>query len=368
MTDTSANSRFFKSTILEQAVRGQRERSIFHRSIYDHKSVYDDIAVIEAVHWARLGIQVGYLERSDALEALSFVSPFVGDAWSALKTRRFLPADHVWANIFQEQKEGGPIFNEQWFAVEDIAGAKSEFLQGIYQTLLLLWAENISDESSHYFLDTVASESESDWQSFMSGNRPKEHGNIQTVGVGLANVLNYWAEVNSLLDHSGAQPIRLRYGIKQPIRAKAYYSYDELLRIEELLRIRKWNEIVAPDRDELIAFGREVQRIVSSSFILWSIEFVEAYFAFAGEFLKRVGDNGPGWLDARIDAFNTLMLDVVGSGGETDILSESNRKRLWFAFSKGIEVFQATPAEGTTEASSETSTERTRIRPPKKPL
>jgi hypothetical protein len=369
MTDTSANSRFFKSTILKQAVHGQHRKSIYGNryvatGLYDRDSIYDDIAVIEAVHWARLGIQVGYLERSDALEALSFVSPFVGDAWSALKTRRFLPADHVWADIFQEQKEGGPLFNKQWFAVEDIAGAKSEFLQGIYQTLLLLWAENISDESSHYFIDTVASESESDWQSFMSGNRPMEHGNIQTVGVGLANVLNYWAEVNSLLEHSGAQPIRWRYGIKQPIRSKApYYSRDDVL------RVREWyEEIVAPNSDALIAFGREVQRIVSSSFILWSIEFVEAYFAFTGEFVNRVGDNSPGWLDARIDAFNTLMLNVVGSGGTTDILSESNTKRLWFAFSKGIEVFRATPAEGTTEASSETSTERTRIRPPKKPL
>lgn len=365
MTDTSANSRFFKSTILKQAVEGQYSRSVYrNRSSYGHISASDNIAVIEALHWMRLGIQVGYLERSDALEALSSVSRFVLDAWSALKMRRFLTADHVWADIFQEQKEGGAIFNEQWFAVEDIADAKSEFLQGIYQTLLLLLAENISDESSRYFLDMVVTKSDLDWQSFMSGNRPNEHCNIQTVGAGLANVLNYWAEVKSLLDHSGAQPIRLRYRIEQPIQTKApYYSYDETL------RMMAWNrEIVAPLSDELTAFGREVQRIVSASFILGSFEFVERYFAIAGDFVNRVGDNSPAWLDARLEAFQALVLQVILVGDARYVYSESNRERLWFAFSKGIGGVQTTTAEGTMEGTTEASSEKTRMRPPKKSL
>jgi hypothetical protein len=178
----------------------------------------------------------------------------------------------------------------------------------------------------------------------MSGNRLHEHGNVETIGIGLANVLNYWAEVESLLS----------YAVGQPIKQPSLPPYAEIMRAAE------WQEkIINPIRPEIVVFYRDVQKIVSSRFNLRTIEFVERYFALAGEFVNRVGDSSPAWLDARLDAFQTLILQVTRAGGEVHIQSESNRERLWFAFRRGIE---GSPIS-TTERS-----EKIWVSPPKKSL
>jgi hypothetical protein len=279
--NTSANRDFFNSAVLQQAVQSK-----------GIKSIHGHLGVIEAAHWARLGVQVGYFKADDALQLLASAAHHVFDAWSVLTTHGVLPLDHVWAGIFQKQESGGIRFNENWVAVQDIAEAKSEFLQGLYQTLLLLLAENILDESSRYFLDGVMWTTESDWRSLMSGNRPYEYGNVQTIGIGLANVLNYWAEVESLLSDAIGEPIR---------RSLPPYA--------EIMRAAEWKEkTINPIRREVRIFVEGVQRIVSSRFSLDKIRIVERYFALAGEFVNRIHDNSPAWLDARLDAFQILIL------------------------------------------------------------
>jgi hypothetical protein len=93
---------------------------------------------------------------------------------------------------------------------------------------------------------------------------------------------------------------------------------------------------------------------------LRKIEIVERYFALAGEFVNRINDNTPEWLDARLDAFQILISQLTRAGGEEHIQAESNRERLWFAFRRGAEGFPTDTIEELPE--------RIRVRPPEESL
>jgi hypothetical protein len=311
-TDKEANLYFFDTEILQPAIAALRRS----RENKPHlgPSVAALIGVIEIVHWARLGIQIGYLNTNEAFQLIQASGQDIFDAWYMLKTRNLIPGDHDWTRIFERQEDEKFIFNRKWFATLENTDAQSDLLQAMYQTLLLLLGENILDDASYYFLDSVSYAGELEWRSrFLGTSGAYEGGSAQALGLGFANVLNYWAEVYSLLAFE-----------------------PNSTSIDGSVRIVGWErEEVAPIASQVLLFIQEVQAIFKARFNLDKIEILVRYFALAGEFANHARDNTPLWLDARLNTFETLASYASNFGGAQHV--QENREQLWVTFTKGID-------------------------------
>jgi len=304
--DVTANLEFFKSAILEPALENEYG--------FDVEGPVSDFGAVEAAHWAWLGVQIGYFDGKDAQELISS-SNGVFRAWSNLQHRQIISPEDRWANVIRIAESGQPALNTGSFsAAEEIGPRTRELLQNTFQTFLLLTAENISDETSRYFLDSIGWTDDREWNARKGGHVHRRSGSVQQVGAGFANVLNYWEEMESssrsAVNHDAELP----------------YAYD-LERGSIGFSEGLTSGTAVPN------FVQDARAILSRRFNLSHIDIVDRYFALAGEFANRAGEDSPAWLDARLSLFESLISLITYAGASV----EGHQTRLWNSFTSGFQ-------------------------------
>src|ERR1700683_4644358 len=122
-TDLIANLDFFKSAILEPALRDQ---SIFNPWLPVHSpekgrvylpmgSPTSDFGAVEAAHWAWLGTRIRYFDGKAARELISS-SKGVFKAWFNLQARKIISPEDEWASVIRPGEYGQPDLNEELFS------------------------------------------------------------------------------------------------------------------------------------------------------------------------------------------------------------------------------------------------------------
>jgi len=311
--DRTDNLEFFESAILDPALKAQ---AFFDFDIGETDSTVSDFGAIEAAHWAWLGVRIGYLERMDTQELISS-SKGIFKAWSNLQNRQIISPEDRWANVIQPRKSGQLALNKELFSPSLKIGSKTRvLLQNAFQTLLLLTAENILDDDSRYFLDSIGWTGNEEWRARSEGLGLPRRGSVQQIGSGLANVLNYWEEMDSASRSVEHADLNFAYIPEQKRDISVSFS-----------------ESLAPSA-AVSNFTQNARAILSPRFNLGKVEIVDRYFVLAGEFVARAREEGPAWLDARRRVFETLELLILYAGGGTNM--RGPRRRLWQLFSKGI--------------------------------
>jgi len=317
--DAAGNLEFFRSAILEPTLRHQSVRAL----VGDGRTV-SDFGAIETAHWARLGVRIGYFDAKAALELFSS-SDEVFEAWSNLKSREIISPDDDWARIIRLGESGKPFLNSELFSPVQIAPRTRELLQNTFQNFLLLVIENILNDDSINFLDSIGWTSDGKWEARRGGGDVIWLGNVQSIGSGFANVLNYCEEMDS-----------------------SSRSVEEWSRIH----LRKGQDSMVKD------FMESARAILAPRLNLGTIEIVDRYFALAGEFTNRAREDSPSWLDARQNAFYTLFYLIRNAGGVASM--EQEQTRLWNLFTK----IAASPMFGNETTTAESLWERRVVEPP----
>lgn len=290
-------------------------------------SAVADLTAVEVLHWARLGVRIGYFNKKSIEPILSLNSILQ----SSRRCRKRVSADEPWLDIILPGQRGQAILNEKWFTVLDarqqefIKPWKLELLQRTFQTLLLLTSENIIDDNSRYFLDSIGWTSKTEWEVRFSGTFRGMQGSVQQIGCGFANVLDYWEEVRSASISAGYET-EIRSGgnvtswnldfehIKGPINFPNYQS----------------PAFVVTD------FLKDVRAIVSRQFNLMDPNVIERYFVLAGQFINSQKEDTPEWRDARLRIFEdiTELLEYFGA----DPLFRMQRAHFWNLFIGSIDL------------------------------
>jgi len=326
--DHTDNLEFFEAAILGAAPVNDQGFISFESSISS------DFGVIEAAHWAWLGVQIGYFDGEDAYELLSS-SKDLFRAWSNLLDREIISPEEDWASVIRLGGRGQPALNKKLFSVAvEIAPQTREFLQNTFQTFLLLNAENIMEGDSQYFLDSIGWTSDEKWNACREGMAHRLQGAVQEIGAGFANVLNYWDEMES--SSWNVNPDGVRY----------IFDWGDSIGFTKGLA----HEPVFPN------FIRDVRAIMSRRFNLDRIEIVDRYFALAGEFTQRAVENSPAWLDARLKVFDQMHRLIKYVGGTT----KGRKRQLWSVFTKSIE---SSPAENEVKPAKKRSRDKDRELP-----
>jgi hypothetical protein len=299
--DAKANLEFFRSAILEPALGHLRRREYFSVSM---------CGVIEAARWARLGAQIGYFDPKDAYELIS-------SSWGVFEESFASQAQNSRAGDLERtirQGESGPVLDKEVFYTEGYyTGVETtphmrENLQNKLQTLLLLTADNLFDDSSLYFLECIGWTNDTEWKARREGTGGRA---AQDIGLGFANTLDYWEQ----LDFWWAP------------------EYQELLVFNavpgDLVEDRQlWARLLA-------TLHSESSLLLRPRFNLGKSVVVERYFTLAGEFASRAREDSPEWLDARIKVFEKLTSLITSIGG--DVSTWDRRHELWRMFTKGTE-------------------------------
>lgn len=306
--DATANLEFFRSAILWPTLDLRAHSDVL-------ASTVSDLGAIEAVHWARLGVYIGYFDGKDAQELISS-SEGVFQAWSELQNLQIITPEDDWANVIRPGERGEPALNKELFSVAtDIAPRTRELLQDTFQIFLLLTSENILDKDSSYFLDSIGWTDDREWNVRREGMVLWKRGSVQQIGAGFANVLNYWEEMFSS-------------------SRSAEDREAEFTHIDSLDGLAPKPQ--APD------FTQYARAILSRRFNLGKTEIVDRYFMLAGEFANRAREDSPAWLDARVKVFEKLLGLITYAGGGA---SMSGHEALWSVFTNSIE---SSPVENKT--------------------
>src|SRR5439155_14743785 len=145
-----------------------------------------------------------------------------------------------------------------------------------FQNFLLLTAENILDDDSRYFLDSIGWTGDREWNARREGTEYQQLGSVKHIGSGFANVLNYWEEMRSsslsLIDHEAE--------LSSELKTDSFSAFD---------------------------FTERARVVLSRRFHLDKIEIADRYFVLASEFANRAREYSPEWLDARLSVFEDLL-------------------------------------------------------------
>jgi hypothetical protein len=339
--DLTTNLDFFKSAILQPVLE---DLSDVQRNM---STVVSNFGGVEAAHWARLGVKIGYFDAKDA-QVLISSSVGVLLAWYQLQRSGIISPQDDWAKVIRRGERGGPDLNTELFTVTaNIAPRTQELVQNTFQTFLLLTAEDILDSHSRYFLDSIGWSDREEWNSRLEGTARRQTDSVQAIGFGFANVLSYWEEMDSA-------------SFSAEKRDAEYSAYPQWA--HQVYR-RGWSTDVGfpgglTDVATVEKFTRDVRAILSRRFNLSSAEIVDRYFALAGEFANRSRDDSPEWLDARLRIFEELIVRMRYAGGGAIV--SGDEIRLWNLFTKGVE---SSPAQNE-ERRVESPSERLRVEPP----
>ena len=281
---------FFKSAILKRAL------------LYHHLSQIEELGratsefgAVEAAHWARLGVQIGYLDAKQAQELFSSSGPVL-EAWAYLRNRQIISPEDDWASIIRTDDRGRTTLNEESFSFnKEMHLSTRELLQNTFQTFLLLTSESILDDEAHYFLQSIAWTPAAEWNArkmgmvywwpnsaFRTRLANQWPGSAQGIGAGFADVLNYWEEMES--------------------------ASRDVVRQHDSLSLLSLPADPAGDLAAVSSFLDDVRKILIPRFRLSHGQTVARYFSFAGELVRRVADDSLECLDARRKIFDNLQL------------------------------------------------------------
>ncbi|MGA8223277.1 MAG: hypothetical protein WB780_16620, partial [Candidatus Acidiferrales bacterium] len=226
-----------------------------------------------------------------------------------------------WAKVIQLGESGQDIVNRDLFSRGvDIAPRTRELLQNTFQTFLLLTAENILDDDSRYFLDSVGWTDAGVWNARREGTVHLLIGSAQEMTSGFANVLNYWEEMDS--SSRSAED-----------REKA----SHFIRLKSDIRIGSSKGLA--HESVVRGFTQEARAITIRRFNLGQDETVDRYFSLAGDFANRAREDSPAWFDARLNIFEKLIWLITYAGGGDNV--RGREVRLWSLFAGGVESSHA---------------------------
>lgn len=292
--DTAANLQFFRSAILDPALESQRS----YGTVED--IIVANFSVLEAAHWAQLGARMGYLDARQAVELISSSEP-VFNAWHLLRRDEIIsPEDYLGRIIHQEQGGKPSVIEVAFTRDQDIDPRTSELLHDIFQTILLLIAEDILNEESAYFVGSIGWADDREWSARRNGIVLRPHGSVQHVGSGFANVLRYWEEMESL----------------------SLAAQEHTSSLSDMERATLW------------LFTENIREVLLPRFNLNRLDVVYRYVGLAGEFVSGTRADSPEWLDARLSAFNTLFRLIHYLTRNTSI---DDRDRLWDVFTRAMD-------------------------------
>ena len=309
-TNTPANLDFFIYGVLHPALK------------LGDESANGSFGLLEAAHWGRLGAIIGYFEPEEILGLLSGTAA-IFTAWSNLLEHEILAPDDVFSHIIFRDQSGHPVLNASLFSEKlEMHVAAREFLQSAFQTCLLLNSENILEDASRYFLNAIGWADDEDWDALKAG---RSSGSVEMIGVGFANVLTYWNEINSVQDwmlHEHA--LRRHFQID-------LYGISFAVQQDAMPVVRK--------------FLSQLKLVVSRRFNLRR-RTVERYFALAGEFVGRAREDTPAWIDARRGIFDRLISAMLRAGVPIEL--PKHAAELWDTF---LEAGRASLARDVTRQS-----------------
>jgi hypothetical protein len=286
--DQDRNSEFFESAIVERSAARQLNyrgplSQVFSRA--------------EMVYWAMVGVQIDYLSRDYVRDLFLRYQNSIVDACDALKEiGEFpFPLPEEWPAPQMELSEDGISIgygnSPDWLHETDA----QVHAWKTFQTLMLLISENLLDDETHLFVNSISWTRASEWNAYREGqsDRPWLSGFSESIQLGFAEVIRHWKDESSLLTDAPSKPLP---------------------------------EALLPKRFADVCFYISRHR-----FHLSNIEVLERYLSYAGSLLQQTKDGSAGWLDLRYQAFYDLLHLVYR--GETST-SPIDIPRLWAVFSQ----------------------------------
>ena len=266
-----------------------------HEVIYDYPGLTDVISLfagVEAACWASMGVRIGYFDPTHTYELISS-SAGIFDAWAILNKGSLARFKQSAWNPIILGEPGEYRLNSEYFIshAEKSSAEERDLLQRTFQTLLLLTSENLLTDDSLFFLEDIGWTTSGQWERVKAPRGGRR--SLQRTGLGLANILDYWAEIDDVV------------ATDRPMEEDT--------------------------RSMLSFFVDQVASIVRPRFNLSNDEIVDRYFILAGEFVGREPDNSAEWLDARGKFFAQLLRVVTYARG-TEV---QNKERLWNEFVTG---------------------------------
>jgi hypothetical protein len=266
--------KFFESAVLNPVIQGA------------DRSATLGYALVEAVRWAWLGTQIGYLDEEETYALISSHEPSllrVPPGFFAVRT----------------------ISKESFFPIHD-EGPRERILT-TFQNLLLLCSENLFEEDTVYSMDSITWTHPSEWEQISKGTA--EGFKAQAIASGFANVLEFFEGTRSVLSDVLPVDKPLRDVPSDISRDSTKFTETELFPY----LIRTVRDIMSP-RFHLHLHSFDVQK---------------RYVSLAGEFVNKANDGSRAWLDARQSAFDEFMFSMRFFGGIGD------RARWWPIFTLG---------------------------------
>jgi hypothetical protein len=309
--DAADNLEFFKSAILDPAIESRSSTEYTGHNI--ERSIVSDFGAIEAAHWAWLGAQIGYFDGKDVQELISS-SEGVFEAWSNLRNLQVISPGERWADVIRAMEGGPPVLNKEAFSVAtEINYETRELLQNTFQIFLLLTAENILEDDSRYFLDTIGWADDEKWSARRRGAELRgRSGTVRKIQSGFANVLGYLEAMDSSSNSA--------------VKRDDDDPYTYIAR-----RVDRATFSGQPFHGTVVwNFTQDARAILSRRFNLGKAQTTDRYFALAGECATRAWDDSPEWLDARRAAFTRLLWLVNYAGG--GLWTRTDEPRLWNLF------------------------------------
>jgi hypothetical protein len=313
--DAAANLEFFKSAILEPALEVW-----WLLALGERRSTVSAFGVVEATRWLGLGVQIGYFDGNQAQNLLS-TEERVLDASYELQEWGLIPPEEKWDDVVRMAEVAQSVISMELFtAGGDIAFATLDLIQRTFQTVLLLTSENILEIDSSHFLDSIGWCGPEEWNARRRGGVRREPGSVQNIGSGFANVLRYWADMDSLSNSAMHRMSSLYDGEWKP---GAFVEFEDA-----------WSSQWETTKARVAKFIGETRAIPRPRFNLDLLHVVDQYFVLACEFVNRAREDSPAWLDARLSLFERLIVRIMSAGGGGPMTTK-DKTRLWTLFTRG---------------------------------
>jgi hypothetical protein len=302
----AANLRFFIESIFKNALW-----------LYGDSHIMNSFNIIEVVHWASLGVQIGYLSWEDVHDLISSsipiregVSPnepwwyFILIAWERL--RETISPEDDWLQIIAPQ-QGKPALDPRWFYVCDLSGRRRELLHCAFQTFSLLTRELIFDNSSHYFLEKIGWASDNSAWNLRKPGTVFETGHARDIAAGFSNILSYWQEVEAMSISIARDDV----GENAVSDSRSPFADDWRRWVPRNVGFPQYSQGL-----EVPNFLQHFRTMVSRRFNLGQIEVMERYFLLAGEFVNSKRENTLEWHDVHLRSFSELsrFMSYFGAG------------------------------------------------------
>jgi hypothetical protein len=306
---SASNLEFFQAAILHPAIDQRRQA---HLSKTDRGM--SSFGPVEAAHWARLGVLIGYLDAKDAHALIASTTEVIG-SWSELQAYDLVAPHEIWAQIIDPRSGDQPLINSRLFEpATETAPVVTEMLHSTYQTYLLLTAQNNFDDDTYYFLTSIGTTKKPEWDARRKESDPRQIGSFLKIATGFAKVWSYWDGMDSLSSSIEA-------------RSRNQYPFPA---VERAIDIPAHLELSEKDIAAISSFTQQARQILSRRFDLGNVETVDRYYTLAGELVNASREDTSQWLDARAEVFNRLTQLIVYAGGEKNV--RENSDHLWQRF------------------------------------